>query len=618
MKDAQQKTKDGQHLFRNIRRSFGISIKISRNITLAYAAFSILYAVSPILQNKLLGSIVNNIVGIAKQHGVAGGPSNVILFLIFSYIGIWIASRILFELRNFFDKIWTVTMDHGIDKIVLKKRTEIDLAHYENTSFQNLLQRAFSQDNWPIFYLVENTIGNLANLAVIIITSIITSGISPLLYCVAIVSAIPTFILEVIYGETVYGIWSENSTRKRLYFALKNHIYLRTEIAETKLLQITPKIIDVTDDIMTRFRKDRIKADKKRLGYSIIASVIAASGFGYVFYTIVNGVIIGTYEAGTMIFLVATLTQLIDSISSFLEKTAQQFTRNLYANDIFKVLDTQPVVKLSKNPIKLHLKTPPTIVFENVSFKYDGRDDWILRELSFTMESGEQVALVGENGAGKSTLVKLIMRIYDPTEGRILINGIDLRELDLDEWISSVSVLLQKYSLFEFNVAESIAMGRSERPVSYELAEKNARRTGAHNFIKDYTHKYRQQIGSDFDEGIEPSQGQAQKIALARTLYRLEDGFMVILDEPTAAIDPLAETEIFEQMESVTKEKSGRKNLLLITHRFNTVKGVEKIIVIEHGRVVEIGNHAGLMKKSGHYARMFKSQAKGFVEGMQE
>ncbi len=250
-------------------------------------------------------------------------------------------------------------------------------------------------------------------------------------------------------------------------------------------------------------------------------------------------------------------------------------------------------------------------MFENVSFKYEGRDDMILDNVNFTIESGEHIALVGENGAGKSTLVKLLMRIYDPTAGRILINGVDLKKVDIEDWLSYVSVLLQKYIVHEFTVSEAIAMGRTSGNMSETLVRESSELSGAHEFIDKYKKKYEQQLGKEFEDGIEPSQGQEQKIALARTLYRLQEGFLLILDEPTAAIDPLAETEIFESMEKATDGK----NLVLITHRFNTVKGVDKIIVLEHGTVIEQGDHKTLMASGGLYSRMFQSQAKGFIEG---
>ncbi|MBU3668553.1 MAG: ABC transporter ATP-binding protein [Candidatus Taylorbacteria bacterium] len=602
-----KKTNSIRGLVRSVFRSVKLSMKYAPWLTSIMAGTFVISYSLPLLQSKILGSIIDKLIeALTKNPGTSS-----VTFLVILYASVWIGSKLVSEIRLFVDKKWSLEIEQNLEISVMKKRAELDLATHEDPKFQDLMQNAFSRGIWPIYQLVDYQFRNTGNIVLIILSSVIASTISWKLYLVALISAIPTFYVQLKYGNETWTIWAENSPRKRVYEHIRMHLRSRTGIQQGKLLQATQRLLNQATKILSDFKLEQEKVDLKRMLLSMAAGVISAGGFGYAMYLLVQDVSLGKITPGTLVFLVGVLSQLVSSISGLLESMAQQYEKNLYASDIFKFFDTESRVKDVENPTVLKLEKAPTIEFRNVSFKYDGRDDLILDNVSFTIESGEHVALVGQNGAGKSTLIKLMMRIYNPTSGDILINGINLKDIQGESWIRYVSVLLQKYIVHEFKVRDAISIGRSEVPHSDELAESSAILSGAHDFVKDYKHGYSQQLGKEFEEGIEPSQGQEQKIALARTLYRLDMGYLLILDEPTAAIDPLAETEIFESMEKATVGK----NLVLITHRFNTVKDVDKIIVLEHGKIVEIGDHDSLMKKNGHYKEMFESQAKGFIEG---
>lgn len=602
-----KKTSTVKDLLKTIYRSFQVSIKHSPWLTLTMAITLIVTYCLPLLQSKILGDIVDSLIA---ELGAGTATSNATL-LVLIYASVWIGTKIIEEIRVYINKKWSLEIEQGLEIDILKKRAEIDLATHEDPKFQDLVQNAFSRGIWPVYQLVDSQFRNFANISLILLSTIIASSINWNLYVIAILSAIPSFYVELIHGNKVWTIWAENSPRKRIYEHVRGHIRGRNGIVQGKLLQATAKLIGQASQILSDFKSEQQRVDLKRMFLAILAGTISAGGFGFALYLLVQDVATGKITPGTLVFLVGVLSQLVNSITRLLASIAQQYEKNLFASDMFKFFDTKSRVQDSQDAKVLQLTSAPTIEFRNVSFKYDGRDDYILKNVSFMINSGEHVALVGQNGAGKSTLTKLLMRIYDPTEGDIFINGINLKDITSESWISYVSVLLQKYSLHEFTVAESIAMGRSDVEHSEELAMHSAKLSGAHEFVVEYKNKYAQQLGKEFEDGIEPSQGQEQKIALARTLYRLQQAYLLILDEPTAAIDPLAETEIFESMEKATEGK----NLVLITHRFNTVKNVDKILVLEHGMIVEEGDHASLMATNGHYAKMFMSQAKGFIEG---
>jgi ATP-binding cassette, subfamily B, bacterial len=615
-------------------RAFALTFKLLPSASLGLMFIFILSAVLPLAQNGVFSIIINNISDLIGQNApeATAGMSRTILFFILLYVGVTIISSITKEFSKFVAQRWNLLADYHLNIYTTRKRAGIDIAQYENPDFQNLMYRAFESGIWPIYKLARGQIDNISNMFGIIAASLIVYSISPTLLIICIVSAIPSFIVELKYGNIVWGIWAENSPRQRLYYALREHINTRRNVVQTKMLQATNKILSIIEGIATLFLNEQLAADKKKLILGTLAGTFMAAGMGYGFYLIIQDVLWGSIKVGTLVFAVTSLQSLVNDINLTLRDIAGQYKDTLQAKDIFKILDTNPIIQESANAVALKNDKPPVIEFKNVSFKYpsgkksgkgsdtnsnesgvsnENNNPYVFKDLNFKILPGEKIGLVGQNGAGKSTLIKLLMRVYDPTEGVILVNGTDLKDIKLDDWTSTLSVLLQQYSLHELNVGEAIAMGAPNEETNIEQVIHSAKMSGADEFIHEYPKKYEQQISREFDDGIEPSQGQLQKIALARSLYRLKIGQVLILDEPTAAIDPVAEQEIFEQMEHATAGKT----LILITHRFNSVKNVDRILVLDGHLLVEEGNHTELMKKGGLYAKMFNSQAKGFIEG---
>ncbi len=589
-------------LAKNTKRAIGFSFNFAPFITASVFVLAITTSLAPLLQSKILGDVVNQIISQLSK----GGSESVVVYLVFIYALVWAGTRVLNALQLYMEKIWSLENEQGLDLTMLKKRAEIDLGHYENPDFQNLLQRVSNRSIWPVYEMIDSQFKVFANLSVIIVSSIITSAISWQLYLVVIISAIPSFLVQLKYGYKIWGIWAERSERQRRFAVTRWHIMNRTGVVQAKLFQNSKKLLEIVTDILHSFKKDLLKEDKTRFYLQSIAYVIGAAGFGFSMWLITKDVMSGLISVGAMVFLVSILGQLVGAINSFLAQIATLLEKNLYVTDIFTVFDTKPFIKRSDNPKKLNLESPPTIEFRNVSFKYEKMKDLVLKNINLTINSGEKIALVGMNGAGKTTLIKLLSRIYDPTEGDIFINGINLKEIDLDEWGSYLSVLLQDYLAYDMKVSESIGMGRADKSIDMSEIQEAAGYSGANEFIEQWENKYEQQLGKEFEGGVEPSKGQGQKIALARAIYR--NGFIMVLDEPTASIDALSETKIFEQMEKAVKNNT----LIVITHRFNTTQNLDKIVVIEHGTIQETGTHKELIAKGGLYKSMFESQAKTF------
>ncbi len=585
----------------NIFRSLKLTVSFSPKVSVALFLVTMAVSLSPIFQAKVLGNIVDGIIlALSTNQSI-----QTVMALVFGYAAIWGGTRIANSLQLLLNKIWSLENGDALDLLFLKKRAEIDLAHYENPKFQNLMLRAFNRGTWPLFEMADMQPQIFANISVILVSSLFASSINPYIYIIIILSSLPSFIVQFVYGSKVWGIWGEHSERQRKYSSLRYHIINRTGVTQLKLLQNAKGVLSIIEKILSDFKNDQLKTDRKRFFATAISSLISAIGFGIAMIIIARQVL-DNNEVGTLVFIVGTLAALVGAINQLLAQVATLLEKNLYVTDIFQVLDTEPFIKKTLNPIRLDLTKAPSIEFRNVSFKYDGRDDWILRNINITIKSGEKIALVGSNGAGKTTLIKLLSRIYDPTEGDIFINEINLKDIDPAEWSSYLSVLLQDYLNYDLTVRESIGMGRIESESDEKTVREAAVWSGASEFIETWEKKYDQQLGKEFDSGIEPSKGQQQKIALARTLFR--NGLVVILDEPTAAIDALSEMEIFEAMEDAVRGNT----LILITHRFNTTQSVDRIVVIEHGEIQEAGSHKELMAKKGIYKNMFESQAKSF------
>ena len=275
--------------------------------------------------------------------------------------------------------------------------------------------------------------------------------------------------------------------------------------------------------------------------------------------------------------------------------------------DLYLLVDTEPRIVSPKNAVAIAHNTKPTITFDNVSFVYPGSEKPTIKNISFTISPGDSIAFVGENGAGKTTIIKLLLRFYDATSGNILVNGVNIKDLDLSSYYAHVGVLFQNFNDYPFSVRDNIALGKIDEFDNNDRIHKAAIIANADSFIQKYPKGYEQVLEPGFKDGIEPSGGQWQRIALARALFR--NANILILDEPTAAIDSRSEYEIFKTLETHSKDRS----TIIISHRFSTVRQAQQIFVIEDGEIIERGNHVELMKhKDGLYKEMFEKQASGY------
>ncbi len=373
------------------------------------------------------------------------------------------------------------------------------------------------------------------------------------------------------------------------------------------------KIFDLSRFLSDRFRflSDKFYHDNKRISvkrsaWGTLFSILGSLGYYGAYVFIISRTITGKLSIGDLTFLAGSFRQLRSLLEGILSRFTTVSQGAIYLKDFFDFFDIKPKIILSSNARPFPKPIQQGFTFENVGFRYVNSKRWANRHLSFTLKAGEKLALVGENGAGKTTLVKLLSRLYDPTEGRILLDGHDLKEYDLAGLRTQVGVIFQDYLRYQMTVSQNIAAGNIAEKENKELIIYSAKQSLADALVQRLPGKYEQALGKRFNQGVELSGGEWQKIALARAY--MKDAQLLILDEPTSALDARAEYEVFQRFSELTKGKTA----VLISHRFSTVRMADRILVLNKGELSEEGSHEELLQKNGRYAELFHLQAKGY------
>lgn len=513
--------------------------------------------------------------------------------------------EIISSMRDYLEKLMYIDMSRILQLIYFKKKGEIDIQSYENPRFQDVLNKAEDRSIYPMLNFLDSQFLTISSITSVVLGLGVVFFYDWRICLLAIIAIVPQFIIEIKSGNDAWTIWDLDAKERRRYANLLEHFREKNWLIELKLYQNIKVFYEKVKEILTDFGNKQTKIQKSKLAMEIGGAIFSGGIIGLITFWIIVQVVKGNTEIGTMIFIITSITQLQSSLINFLGRVARLHEHSLYITDIFKVLDTKPLLPRPAHPIFLKGDTPE-IVFENVSFSYPQNTNLTLEHISLTIKPGEKFALVGENGAGKTTFVKLLCRIYDPTEGRILINGYDLRNIDLESWYKTLGILFQEYAPYKFEVAEAISFGRSDEAFDLERVKVAAKASESESFILGWPNQYNQMLGAEFDKGLDPSKGQQQRLAIARLLHRKAG--LLILDEPTASIDAEAEAKIFDQIE---KETVGQ-TVILISHKYSTVKNAHRICVFKGKSVHELGSHEELMKKDGTYAKLFKEQAEGY------
>ncbi len=591
---------DIKNYFKSVKFSLGYSFLFAKNETILLGLINIVIGVIPYVTAFLLGKLVDTIVSGANSGSSFGLYSVLLLYALVNSLPSFTGNFYRFTNRKRLAKFQV-----GMELEIVKIRERVDISKYEDPKFLDLIQRTFRQGPTPIYQLSGSQFDILQSVTSLIVGTILAIHFDLLVFIIVIATAIPAFIIDIKFAGKSWSIWAKDSVAQRRLGDLRQHIFNKNALIETKLFQSSSKLFKWMEKILVDFSNSQISVERKIVWYTTITDTLSLAGFVAGLALVMKSSISGAIQVGSVVYIISTLSSVRRSIASFLKDISGQYESNLIVQDMIEVYNTKPIIIESKNPIKIDLESAPEIVFENIGFKYQNSDKWSLKNINLTFKAGDNIGLVGNNGAGKTTLVKLLCRIYEPTEGRILIDGVDLKDISTKEWWSYLAVMFQDYASYDFIVQDAIAIGKPDKPVNLTKVMDYSKIAQSHDFIVDWENKYEEQLGVEF-KGKEPSKGQRQKLSIAKILYR--DGFVMILDEPTASVDAESEAKIFDSIESLPKDRTA----ILISHDFSTISACDRIFVLDKGKLIEEGDHKELMKNKGMYSELYSLQADRF------
>jgi ATP-binding cassette, subfamily B, bacterial len=488
---------------------------------------------------------------------------------------------------------------------VMKHAADLDLIAYEDPVFYDRLERARVQATDRLGMI--QAIGRLVQLVITTLTFTVTIIIfSPWLMLLLVGGVVPAFLGESHFAFLGYAKNFRQTPVRRQLDYLRVVGGSKEAAKELKLFGLKDFLTDRFTRLSDEIYEENIGLSRRRLIAGGFLSVIATAGYYSAYVIVIWRTVTGVFSVGTWFLLSGAILQASGNIQQIFSTVSGIADQALFLTDLLAFFEMQPTIRSKPNALPAPRPIVRGFEFRGVSFSYPGSPRLILNRLNFHLHPGERVALIGENGQGKTTIVKLITRLYDPTEGQILLDGVDLREYSLEDLYREIGVIFQDFMRYEMTARENIAVGQIDEISNLKLLETASRKSLADQVIAKLPLQFEQMLGRRFDGGVDLSGGEWQKIALARAYLR--NAQLLILDEPTAALDARSEFEVFHRFAELTSGKMA----LFISHRFSTVRMADRIVVLENGNIAEDGNHEQLSRLGGRYAEMFEMQAASY------
>ena len=534
------------------------------------------------------------------------GSQQYLWILVGSELALTIFSDLLNRCISLFDSLLGDLVANKTSVDLVRHAAKLDLYQFENPVFYDKLERARRQTSGRTV-LLSQTLAQIQDIVTLLSLGVGLVVFNPWLILILIVAVIPSFLGETHFNERTYSLTRSWTPERRELDYLR---YLGSSAETAKEV----KVFGLENYLASRFKslsEEYYLANRKiaigRAGWGYLLSALGTFAYYFAYVFVLMQTLSGIITIGTMTFLSGSFQRMHGMLQGIMSRFSGIAENALYLQDLFDFFEIQPTILANETGKMIPVPIKKGITFENVGFKYPDNDFWAIRNLSFSIESGEKLALVGENGAWKTTLVKLLACLYKPTEGRILIDGVDLLDYQLSDLRANIGIIFQDYIRYEMTVSDNIAVGDIMHIEDEEAIENAANMSMADEVVSQLPNKFQQVLGKRFKDGTELSGGQWQKIALARAYMR--DAQLIVLDEPTSALDARAEHEVFKRFTSLIQGKMA----VLISHRFSTVRMADRILFLEKGRLIEYGSHDELLVKDGKYAELFNLQAQGYL-----
>jgi len=561
--------------------------------------FRLFASLLPIALLWIAKLIIDSIVhGVASQQPVGPG----FWWLVAAEFGLAVCGSFLGRTIDYFDALLADKYTRHVSVEVMKHAAALDLATYEDPVFYDRLERARVQatDRLGMIQAIGRLVQQVIT-AVSLSVSIIV--FSPWLLLLLILGVIPAFLGESHFAFLGYATNFRQTPIRRQLDYLRVLGGSREAAKELKLFGLKEFLIERFTRLSDQIYRENVGLARRRLIAGALLSMVGTAGYYSAYVFIVWRTIHGVLTIGELTFLSGAIVQASGNIQQIFSTLASIADQALFLTDLLAFFEMRPTIFSKPNALPAPRPMVRGFEFRNVSFRYPGSSRLVLKGLNFQLRPGERVALVGENGQGKTTMVKLMTRLYDPLEGRILLDGVDLREYSLEDLYREIGVIFQDFMRYEMTARENIAVGQIETLAHLESLQEAARKSMAAPVIERLPSNYEQMLGRRFEGGVDLSGGEWQKVALARAYLR--NSQILILDEPTAALDARSEFEVFRRFAELTTGKTA----LFISHRFSTVRMADRVVVLENGKITEDGSHQELANLGGRYAEMFELQA---------
>ncbi len=590
----------------NIRRAFAIVWESHPPSAMAMAACTVVGALLPAAQAWVGKLIVDGVVAAIGGHVGAQAGLAAIIPLLLAEFALVLISTAVSQGRSLAEHVLHARLNLAINTRIIRKALELDLTHFENPDYYDKLQNARREaDRRGLqivnggFYLVQNIITLLSFGALLL-------RFSPLLALVLFLATLPAFIAQSQYADLNFRVISRRAPEARKLAYLEHLLTDFSAVKEVKLFELGEPLLGRYASLFWKFLgEDQAIAQRRSLasvGWGLLATLSYYASYAWIVWRAVAGAI----TLGDMTLYLGVFRSSQRTFESIFFGLSELYENGLFMSNLFSFLELRPAMVVAAAPRPFPSPIRQGVEFRQVSFRYEGSETWALRGVDMHLRPSEKIALVGPNGAGKTTLIKLLTRLYDPTEGQILLDGVDLREYDISDLRQRIGVIFQDFVRYYLTAAENIGFGQIEALEDRPRIEAAARKSEAHDVIAGLPQGYETVLGRWFSGGRDLSGGEWQKIALARAFMR--ECEILVLDEPTASLDAENEMKVFQQFRALIEDRMA----VLISHRFSTVRMADRIYVIEDGRITEQGSHAELLAFEGTYARLFTLQASSY------